>query len=243
VNTAYLYRVVAQNTVGYGGAYASVTVQSTSDPALVGPAPTAGPLAPSLLTATLQAGPQVRLQWRDNANNEGGFVIERRVLGVGQFAQVAVAPPRGGVGNVTFTDTTIQPATQYEYQVAAVNLFGGVPTLSAYSNVASTAASDPLPAAPSNLTAVNGANQGTKRSVVLSWTDNSTNESGFSIQRATNAAFTTGLNTSTVTANAITVTQTGLSKATTYYFRIRANNAVGSSAWVNATPFPIVTNP
>jgi FtsP/CotA-like multicopper oxidase with cupredoxin domain len=243
VNTAYLYRVVAQNTVGYGGAYPSVTAQSFSDPAPVGPAPTAGPLAPSLLTATLQAGPQARLTWRDNANNEGGFVIERRVLPAGQFAQVAVAPLRNNTGNVTFTDTTILPATQYEYRVAAVNLFSGVPTLSAYSNVANTAASDPLPAAPSNLTAANWASQGNKRSVVLNWTDNATNETSFTIQRATNAAFITGLNTNTVAADATTVTQAGLSKATTYYFRIRANNAVGSSAWVSATPFPIVTNP
>jgi hypothetical protein len=243
VNTAYLYRVVAQNTVGYGGAYPSVTARSISDPTPVGPAPTAGPLAPSLLTATLQAGPQARLAFRDNATNEGGFVIERRVLDVGEFTRIAVAPTRSGTGSVTYTDTTILPATQYEYRVAAVNLFGGVPSLSAYSNVANTAASDPLPGAPSNVTAVNGANQGNKRAVALTWSDNALNETSFTIQRATNAAFTTGLNTSTVAANATSVTQTGLSKATTYYFRIRANNAVGSSAWANATPFPIVTNP
>ncbi|TAK01986.1 MAG: hypothetical protein EPO36_03835 [Chloroflexota bacterium] len=243
VNTAYLYRVVAQNTVGYGGAYPSVTARSFSDPAPVGPPPTAAPLAPSLLTATLQAGPQARLTWRDNATDEGGFVIERRVLGVGEFARIAVAPLRTNTGNVTFTDTTIQPATQYEYRVAAVNLFGGVPTLSAYSLVASTAASDPLPAAPSNLTAVNGANQGNKRAVALTWTDNATNETGFTIQRATNPTFTTGVVNTSVASNAVTATIGNLSKATTYYFRIRANNGVGSSAWVNATPFPIITNP
>jgi hypothetical protein len=241
VTASYLYRVVAKNTVGLGGAFPSITVQSISDPISVN-SPVAAPLAPTLLTATVQAGPQVRLQWRDNATNEGGFVIERAVTG-GQFAQIAVAPLRNGTGNVTFTDTTVATGTTYSYRVAAVNLFGGAPTLSAYSNEASTGAAPPVPAAPSNLTATIGANQGTKRSVVLTWTDSSANETSFTVQRATNAAFTTGLATTTVAANAITNTQTGLNRATTYYFRIRANNAVGSSAWVNATPFPIVSNP
>ncbi len=35
------------------------------------------PAAPTNLTATAQAGPQVSLTWRDNANNETGFVVER----------------------------------------------------------------------------------------------------------------------------------------------------------------------
>ena len=152
--------------------------------------PTAAPAAPTNLTATLQAGPQVRLQWRDNANNEGGFVIERSTTGLpGSFVQIAVAPARGNTGNTAFTDTTIAAGTPYWYRVVAVNLLGGATTLSAYSNTATTDASPAVPAAPSNLVAANGADQGRKRSVDLTWTDNSTNETGFTIQRATNAAF------------------------------------------------------
>jgi predicted phage tail protein len=243
-SVALLYRVAARNTVGYGAEFPSMTVESFSATIAVN-APAAAPAAPTLLTATLQAGPQARLQWRDNASNEGGFVVERATAVGGPFVRIAVAPARNGTGsNQTYTDTTIATGTPYWYRVAAVNLFGVTPpTLSAYAGPATTAASPAVPAAPSGLSAANGANQGTKRSVVLTWTDNSTNETGFTIQRATNAAFTTGLNTSTVAANATTVTQTGLSKATTYYFRIRANNSVGSSAWVNAIQFPIVTNP
>ena len=62
----------------------------------------------------------------------------------------------------------------------------------------------------------------------------------FTIQRATNLSFTTGLNTSTVAGTASTLTQT-VNDNTTYYYRIRANTAVGSSAWTNALPFPIRT--
>jgi hypothetical protein len=206
--------------------------------------PTTAPLAPTSLTATLQAGPQVRLQWRDNATNEGGFVIERSTTGLpGSFARIATAPARNNTGNATFTDTTIATGTPYWYRVAAVNLFGGGTTLSGYSNTATTAASAAVPAAPSVLAAVNGTDQGRQRSVNLTWVDNSTNETGFTIERATNAAFTTGLRSTTVATNSVSAALTGLSRATTYYIRIRANNAIGSSAWVNATPLPIITNP
>ena len=206
--------------------------------------PTAAPAAPTNLTGTLQAGPQVRLQWRDNANNEGGFVIERSTTGLpGSFAQIAVAPARNNRGNTAFTDTTIATGTSYWYRVAAVNLLGGVTTLSAYSDTVTTDASAAVPSAPSGLAAANGVNQGRKRAVDLTWADNSANETGFTIQRATNAAFTTGLKSTTVAADSVSASLTGLSRATTYYVRIRANNAVGSSAWSNATPFPIITNP
>ncbi len=67
---------------------------------------------------------------------------------------------------------------------------------------------------------------------------------GFTIQRATNTTFTSGVNTANVAANLTTLTQTGLSRNTNYYYRIRANNGtLVFSAWVNATPFPILTNP
>ena len=159
------------------------------------------------------------------------------------FTQVGVAPARNSTGNTSFADTTIQPGVAYDYRVAAVNLFGGVPTLSAWSNVASTTGAAAAPAAPTNFAAAAGANQGNKRSVGLTWTDNATNETGFTVERATNAAFTTGFNSTSVAANATTLNVTGLNRATTYYFRIRANNGITSSAWVNAAPFPIVTNP
>jgi len=79
--------------------------------------------------------------------------------------------------------------------------------------------------------------------VVLTWVDLSNNEAGFTIQRATNATFTSGLNTVTVAANSTTLTQTGLARNMQYWYRINANNIIGSSAWVNATPLPIRTNP
>jgi hypothetical protein len=334
---AYQYRVVAKNTVGYGLEFPSMTVQSVSNVLSLG----TPPAAPTNLVATLQAGPQVMLTWRDNATNESGFVIERSTDGV-NFTQIATAPARSSTGNVTFTDTTIkasQTTQNYTYRVAAANVAGlsayatsntvavGVvvppaapttlsavlqagPTIaltwtdnavnetgfviqrstdgvnftqiatapalngtgtvtvvdtvaaqaanvtysyrvaatnaggnSAFSNTAS-AIVPALPLAPSNLILVNGPNKNKQRSVILTWADNSNNESGFTIQRATNALFTQGLTTVSVGANITTLTQGSLSPNTQYWFRIRANNGtIVFTNWVNATPFPILTNP
>jgi phosphodiesterase/alkaline phosphatase D-like protein len=101
-----------------------------------------------------------------------------------------------------------------------------------------------LPSTPGNFTAVNGPNSNKTRSVILNWIDNSNNETGFTIQRATNSTFTQGLTTMAAAANTTTLTQTGLSRGTKYWYRIRANNGTFIyTIWVNATPFPIVTNP
>jgi len=229
--TRYSYRVTAFNAAG----------NSVSTAVLVGPIGVPLPAAPTLVTGVLQAGPQISLTFRDNATNETGFVVERASDGV-TFIPVGTPPLRNNTGNVTFVDATIVPSTTaatYTYRVKAVNGAGS----SAYASIAVPVVVPAFPTAPSNLSAVPSLGSGNNRTVSLSWTDNSTNETGFTFQRATNAAFTTGLNTATAAANSTTLVQTGLSRNTDYYYRIRAINLGGSSAWVNATPFPVHTAP
>jgi len=238
-NVTAKYQVLAQNTVGYGGQFPSLTVSSTSAPLIVG----TSAATPSGLTATLQAGPQVTLTFTDNATNEVGFIIERSTNG-GTFVQIATAAAHSGTGSVSYVDTTVAAVagsnTSYVYRVAAFNAAG--PSGYATSPAVTVPA---LPVAPGNFAATNGANgTGNNRTVILTWTDLSNNETGFTIQRATNATFTSGLNTANVAANTTTLTQTGLSRNTQYWYRIRSNNgAIISSAYVNATPLPIRTNP
>jgi len=63
--------------------------------------------------------------------------------------------------------------------------------------------------------------------IVLNWRDASLNETGFTIQRATNAAFTTGLTSYVVGPGVQTFTNTGTAQGTTYWYRVIANNRVG----------------
>src|SRR6266568_4864874 len=83
-----------------------------------------------------------------------------------------------------------------------------------------------LPAAPSNLaaTAVSSSQ------INLSWQDNSSNESGFNIERApTSSGAWTQIGS--VGAGATTYANTGLSASTTYYYRVYAYNSKGNSGY------------
>jgi hypothetical protein len=93
-----------------------------------------------------------------------------------------------------------------------------------------------LPAAPTLLTA----KAASMTSITLNWVDNANNETGFSLQRATNTLFTTGLITVALPANAITYTDLTAVANTTYYYRINSLNALGASLPVVALP---VTTP
>jgi unsaturated rhamnogalacturonyl hydrolase len=134
-------------------------------------APPPAPAAPSNLAAADGVGQSV-LTWTDNSSNETGFKIERKPLGSpdGSYVEVGSAAANAQ----SFTD--VVPAGSYTYRVRAVN----GPTPSGYSNADDAVVSAPAgPAAPSNL----GATVTGGDTAVLSWTDNSSNETGFRIER------------------------------------------------------------
>jgi predicted phage tail protein len=155
--------------------------------------------------------------------------VERSIDGV-TFTQIATAPARNNTGGVTFVDVLVSLGTTYTYRVAAVNAGGS----SAYSNLASITVS--VPADPTNLSAT-AVRQGTNERVTLTWSDVATNESGYTVQRSADPTFNTGVTTTTLAAGTTTYI-TGNIARTTWYFRVRAFNALGTSAWVSVTVPP-----
>ena len=98
-------------------------------------------------------------------------------------------------------------------------------------NVSVVALAPTIPAAPSGLTATTAS----ASQINLTWTDNSSNETGFKVERATDSLFTQNLTLVTTTAvNATSFADTGLSASTTYYYRVRATNAAGDSTNSNS---------
>ena len=181
------------------------------------------PAAPSNLTATTVSSSQINLAWTDNANNENGFKVEQSTDGT-TFVQVAML----GSNAVSFSATSLSPSTTYSYRVVSFNDAGN----SQFSNTASatTSAAPPaLPAAPSGLSAA----VVSRTQINLSWTDNSGNESGFRIERCRNQTCTNFVQIAQVGANVTTFADTGLTKNTAYYYRLRAFNAGGNSAYSN----------
>jgi YD repeat-containing protein len=95
------------------------------------------PTAPSLLSANAISTSQINLTWTDNSFNETGFKIERKTGVSGTYSEIATT----AAGATGFSNTGLQPNTQYFYRLRATNLGGD----SAYSNESSAMTSNILP--------------------------------------------------------------------------------------------------
>jgi subtilisin len=83
-----------------------------------------------------------------------------------------------------------------------------------------------LPAPPSSLVA----SAASTSQINLNWADNSGNEDGFKIERWNGSSYA---QINTVGANVTTYADLGLATSTTYYYRVRAYNSIGSSGSSN----------
>jgi len=86
-----------------------------------------------------------------------------------------------------------------------------------------------IPLAPSNLIITNASST----QINLNWTDNSTNETGFKIERSTISSTSGFSQITTVAAGGTSYNNTGLNSGTTYYYRVRAYNTAGDSGYSN----------
>jgi hypothetical protein len=174
------------------------------------------------------------LTWSDQSTNERDFLVERSTDNV-TFTQVGIA----GTNSTVFTDFGLSPATTYYYRVRATNSVGNssASNTDSVSIPALTAPTTPLGlTVETNLGSRTVAPGGT----ILIWTDRSNNEDTFLIERSTdNISFT---QIGTQDENFPTYTDTTASQGTIYYYRIRAANAAGNSAYSNSakTTSPVV---
>jgi len=207
--TTYFYRARAINVNG-NSAYSNEASATPVSP----------PVAPANLSATAVSASQINLSWTDQSTNETGFQIERKTGAGGTYTQIGTA----AANSTTYNNTGLTEGTTYFYRVRAVNSAGN----SANSNEASTSTPISPPAAPANLSATAvSASQ-----INLSWTDQSTNETGFQIERKIGADGTYA-RIGTAAANATAYNDTGLAEGTTYFYRVRAVNDGGNSAYSN----------
>jgi hypothetical protein len=181
------------------------------------------PGAPVALDATVVSASQIDLMWIDDSFNENGFSVERSLSALGPWVEIASV----GTGITTFSDTGLDPQMKYYYRVRSFNNLG----YSGYSNTDNATTPASPPSAPTNLVAVAGNTIG---SINLTWTDNSSDESQFNIERSLSAGGPFVL-VATVGSNVTTYTNAFLAACTTYHYRIRAYNAAGYSGYSNIT--------
>ena len=147
-------------------------------------------------------------------------------------------------GNVTVNGVTIVKDGVVQTSVTGVTYVGvsngnyvftvlpGTWNFSVVTGQTAPAASTGLTATPSSTTQIN-----------LAWTDNSNNEMTFKIERSPTGLPGSYTQVGTVGANVTSYSDTGLTDSTPYYYRVRAGNLGGDSAFSNsasATTQPVV---
>ena len=181
------------------------------------------PLAPSALSASL-SGANATLAWTDNSADESAFQLETR-LDNGAWQTLATLP----ANTTTFQHAGLLDGVTYTYRVRATRTQPA--GTSSYSNLATASRpASTIPLAPSALSATADA----PGEIQLAWTDHAYNETGFTIERSTTPD--TGFATlATLGANATGYTDAALPEGARFYYRVRAANTLGASAYSNET--------
>jgi fibronectin type 3 domain-containing protein len=199
---------------------------SRVDQLIVTPATASVPSGPTNLRATA-GNTTAALTWTaSTTGNPTSYSIYRGTKSDGE-----VNTPVGTTNGTTttFTDTGLQNNKQYFYFVAANNAVGGSPNSNEVTATPGTAPT--VPVAPASPAAYPGNN-----TVQLNW-NASAGATSYAVYRGTTAGGEAATAAGTSTTNSFT--DTGVSNGTTYFYKVTATNAAGTSpasAEVHATP-------
>ncbi|HVU18608.1 MAG TPA: malectin domain-containing carbohydrate-binding protein [Candidatus Didemnitutus sp.] len=213
---------------GSGQIVVSFTAGSADNPSIAGLEVWTQPTIPSAPTGlgSTAGTSNVLLVW-NTTSGATSYNVYRGTASNGESG----TPIATGVTTTNYSDTSVTNGTTYYYKVAAVNSAG----VSALSNETSAMPHVVPPASPT-LTAVAGFGN-----VALSW-NASQGATSYNLYRSTSAggegstAYVSGLTATTYTDSSVTA-------GTTYYYKVAAVNAAGSSAQSNeASAAPISAN-
>jgi hypothetical protein len=225
--SVYTFRVTAVNVTG---AATSTSVPVTVVADLSAPLM---PAAPSNLVGTLANATRVTLTWLDNANNENSYLvtITNNTTGVVTTAAVnrTAAQSLSTGTNVTY-NAVVVAGNNYSFTVVARATRFGLTTASAAAGPVTVDVS--APAAPTAVAATAGV--AGSRSITINWVDAPLNARNYTVQRATVTGGVVGAfgNAGTVNPGVQTFTDINRVIGRTYVYQVRANGAVGNSAFV-----------
>jgi len=206
--------VILSSPVGTGfsavGSYASLISTFESANALP-----YQPLVPTGFTGERISTTRVDLTWSDNSSIETGYVLERSPDGSAWSALATLS------ANATAYPDTAAPATGVHYRLRAIN---GATT----GDWVSTSLAAPVPPTTPASFAQSSA---TTSTVDLTW--NAVNgASSLRLERSSLGIYGPWtLVSDAIAGDSITYRDTGLAAGTSYWYRLRASNIFGTSAW------------
>ena len=197
-NKTYAYRIRAYNDTGasaYSACISAKTGLSGTPPAATG------------LTATAASSNKISLKWTDNSNNETGFNLYRK-KGLEPWALLVTTDM-----NVTkYNDASAlgnAASSSYRYCLTACNAAGCSPATG-------------TAIVPFKLTGIKVASSAGK--INLTWTDTSSNETGFQVYRSTGTCASPGSwkLIATTAANEHAYHDSEVTAGTPYAYKVRA---------------------
>ena len=207
--TTYTYRVRAYNAAGNSGYNNEVTATTPGGP------PGAFTLSNDqpVWDASIP-GPKVQLNWTPSTD-VGNYALYRN-------GALYVA----GIGGTSYLNSAnLTAGATYTYFIRASNADGT--TDSNTITVTMPSAPQTVPNAPGYMEA-----QAFTDRIELGWTDNSTNETGFKIERRTGSGSYSQIGTTSENSgNSAFYTDNTTAPQTTYTYRVRAYNAAGNSGY------------
>lgn len=187
--------------------------------------PPVGPITLSVSSASAM------LSWSFTHDRETGWNVEKSLDGIA-FANIAILPT-ASLRN--YEDHNVTESFTYWYQINAYNTSG----TSSYSNIASIHFTLSPPMGPISLSLASG-------SADLSWSFVDDTQDGFHVERST-TGITYSLLTTLPTASLRWYPDTTVTYGNTYWYRIDAYNASGSSPYSNTAsinfPTPVPWGP
>jgi hypothetical protein len=178
--------------------------------------------APAGIAATAVSYNRVDLSWTDRSSNETGFELHRSSDDSGG---AIVLHAQLGAGVVAFVDGGLSASSQYCYKVRAYRTTGRKTTYSEFSStVCATTPARPVANAPSGT----DARPLSSTSVEVRWTDNSVDETGFTVEYSLDDGATWSL-AGNRSANVTSLPHFPATEQVVCY-RVIAHNIVGPSA-------------
>jgi chitodextrinase len=214
--TSYQYRVRAYDAAGNQTASNTISATTSAD--------TTKPTAPSGVSATAINANQVALSWTVSTDNVGvtGYLVERCTgAACTNYSQI------GTSATPAYSDNTAVATTTYRYRIRARDAANNVSGYSTVVSVTTPALTDTTPpTVPGNLVAT--ATSSTQ--INLTWTA-STDDVGvtaYLIERCQGSGCSSFSQIASTTTSNTNYTDTSLTPATNYSYRVRAADAANN---------------